>query len=228
MKKHKEHTVPLLSHVPPSAVSREMKVPCPPSHSPPRTHQAGWARLSPFLLAFLSLSLAPLCFCFHIPRAIIRLSFCTPLRFLFHLSQTPSKFSKKFLFCFVISSSGVCSMVCILQKQQCVFRLLFFWYLWQSLPPHPGCLDLCLSASLAPGSGHLCAWQVWSKHSVTHLDNTSPWCLSGMNLAAHSLVSGTFQGLYITGKHQMGWIETILQKVLWDWLPQWSFQLEAE
>lgn len=146
----------LLSHVPPSAVSREMKVPCPRRHRPPGTCQAGWARLSPFLLAYLSLSLAPLCFCFHVPRAIIRLSFCTPLRFLFHLSQTPSKFSKKFLFCFVISSSGVCSVVCILQKQQCVFRLLFFRYVWQSLPPHASCSDLCLSASPAPGSGHLC------------------------------------------------------------------------
>lgn len=155
-KAERAHCFFLLSHVPPSAVSREMKVPCPRRHRPPGTCQAGWARLSPFLLAYLSLSLAPLCFCFHVPRAIIRLSFCTPLRFLFHLSQTPSKFSKKFLFCFVISSSGVCSVVCILQKQQCVFRLLFFRYVWQSLPPHASCSDLCLSASPAPGSGHLC------------------------------------------------------------------------
>lgn len=39
---------------------------------------------------------------------------------------------------------------------------------------------------------------------------------------------GHFRQLSITGKQQMGWIKTILQAVLRNGLPQWSFQLEAE
>lgn len=39
---------------------------------------------------------------------------------------------------------------------------------------------------------------------------------------------GQFRQLSITSKHQMGWMEAILQKVLCEWLLQWSFQLEWE
>lgn len=56
------------------------------------------------VLAFLSLSSPPLHF-LHIPQSIIRLSFCTPLRSLFHPSLISSKIWAKSccVFCFVIS-----------------------------------------------------------------------------------------------------------------------------
>lgn len=77
-------------------VSREMKVPCSPEKALGRVSTAP---SRPALFPFSLFSSSP--FLFHIPQAIIRLSFCTPLRFLFHLSLTPSRFSAK-SFCFVL------------------------------------------------------------------------------------------------------------------------------
>ena len=118
-------------------------------------------------------------------------------------------------------------MVCMFQKQLPVFQLLLSWWSCDSLSLSPPRL-------LRPVPEPL----LWLQAQVTrlrragtrqafmiHLENTSPPRLSAGKPSSSFL---SFRQPSITGKHQMGWIEAILQKVLRDWLPQWSFQLETE
>ena len=86
------------------------------------------------------------------------------------------------MFCFVISSLHVWSVVCILAKQQPCFS-----FYSPGIPvanyDNPSLLtqaaQTCAWVLFWPQAQVTCARQVWGKHSVIHLENTSAWSFSG-------------------------------------------------
>lgn len=97
---------------------------------------------------------------------------------------------------------------------------------------HPVCSDLHPNPML-PQNWTACVW-AWEQHTGIHLEKHIPFFFSICMLLRREpwqpfpQFVGQFRQLSITRKHQMGWMEAILQKVLWVWLLQWSFQLETE
>lgn len=175
------------------------------------------------VLPFLSQSPAPLHFFFYIPHGIIRLSFLYTLEISISSQSNDIQVLAKSC-CGFLEESLV--YVCMFQKQLPVFQLL-------SLSP-PRLLRPVPEPLLRPVPEPLLRLQAQvtrllrtgtRQAFMIHLENTSPPRLS-VGKPSSSFLS--FRQPSITRKHQMGWIEAILQKVLRDWLPQWSFQLEAE
>lgn len=84
-----------------------------------------------------------------------------------------------------------------------------------SIPPSPSRL---LRPVPEPRPGPGLRWPAHCRHEAgisgfTWKTQVPPTPLAG-TVAVHSPVSGTVQGLSITGKHQMGRMEAILQKML--------------
>lgn len=227
MKKYTKST-PCLCSAPPRAFTNrghgEMKAPVPRQHCP------GGEPLPGFLTAFLSQPLVPIHFPLTFSTASLGFFFCILLRLLFHLSPMTSKILAKSccdLFCDFWRR--VWYVVGILQKQPlCVSASPLLVEMWQSIRLPSQAAHICAPAQ-ARGSGPL---PTHGRHEASIPDSPgthkSPTPLWGEVWQLFPQFQGCFRQPSITGKHQMGWMEAILQKVLWDRLPQWSFQLEAE